>query len=451
MGYYKMINLKNKRILVLGFARSGYSTVKILKKLGYDVKLNSYDDLSNDEKAQELRELGIEIIDGGHPLELLETVDLIVKNPGIKYQIEFLQKAVEMGIDIITEIELANTLFSIDMVAITGTNGKTTTTQMTYDILKKANKDVFLAGNIGYPSIEVAYNHPKSLIVTEVSSFQLEGTKYFKPSIAVITNLGEGHLDYHGNLENYQNAKKKIYVNQTKDDFLIINIKEKEKYNLDKIKATIIFYDTKENISVDVYIKENIVMFRETELFDSTKLKLPGMHNVENAINAAIISYLKGASTDAIQQVLYNFSGVKHRLQYVGEYKGVKYYNDSKATNPVATTTALSGFDKNIILICGGKDRGIDFKELIPYLSKIKVMVVVGESKELLYSLAIQHNVKCIKAIKVADATKLASSLAEDGDTVLLSPACASWDQYKCFEDRGDEFITMFEKISSED
>ena len=190
-------------------------------------------------------------------------------------------------------------------------------------------------------------------------------------------------------------------------------------------------------------------MFRETELFDSTKLKLPGMHNVENAINAAIISYLKGASTDAIQQVLYNFSGVKHRLQYVGEYKGVKYYNDSKATNPVATTTALSGFDKNIILICGGKDRGIDFKELIPYLSKIKVMVVVGESKELLYSLAIQHNVKCFKAIKVADATKLASSLAENGDTVLLSPACASWDQYKCFEDRGDEFITMFEKISS--
>ena len=195
-----MINLKNKRILVLGFARSGYSTVKILKKLGYDVKLNSYDDLSNDEKAQELRELGIEIIDGGHPLELLETVDLIVKNPGIKYEIEFLQRAIEKNIDIITEIELANTLFNIDMVAITGTNGKTTTTQMTFDILKAAKKDVFLAGNIGYPSIEVAYNHPNSLIITEVSSFQLQGTKYFKPSIAAITNLGVGHLDYHGSV-----------------------------------------------------------------------------------------------------------------------------------------------------------------------------------------------------------------------------------------------------------
>ena len=444
-----MIDLENKRILVLGFARSGYSTAKILKKQGYNVKLNAYDDLSEDKKAQELRDLGIEIIDGGHPLELLEEVDLIVKNPGIKYQIEFLQKALEKGIDIITEIELANTLFSIDMIAITGTNGKTTTTQMTYDILKKTNKDVYLAGNIGYPSIEVAYNHPRALIVTEVSSFQLEGTKYFKPSIAAITNLGIGHLDYHGSLVNYQNAKKKIYKNQTRDDSLIININEKEKYNLDEINSTIIFYDTKENIDADVYIKDNMVIYKDTELFDYRKLKLPGMHNVENAINAAVISYIKGASIEIIQHVLYNFSGVKHRLQYVGEYKGVTYYNDSKATNPVATTTALSGFDKNIILICGGKDRGIDFKELIPYLNKIKVMVVVGESKELLYNLALQQGIKCVKATKIADATELASSLAENGDIVLLSPACASWDQYKCFEDRGDEFITMFEKISS--
>lgn len=444
-----MIDLENKRILVLGFARSGYSTAKILKKQGYNVKLNAYDDLSEDKKAQELRDLGIEIIDGGHPLELLEEVDLIVKNPGIKYQIEFLQKALEKGIDIITEIELANTLFSIDMIAITGTNGKTTTTQMTYDILKKTNKDVYLAGNIGYPSIEVAYNHPKALIVTEVSSFQLEGTKYFKPSIAAITNLGIGHLDYHGSLVNYQNAKKKIYKNQTRDDSLIININEKEKYNIDEINSTIIFYDTKENTNADVYIKDNMVIYKDTELFDYRKLKLPGMHNVENAINAAVISYIKGASIEIIQHVLYNFSGVKHRLQYVGEYKGVTYYNDSKATNPVATTTALSGFDKNIILICGGKDRGIDFKELIPYLNKIKVMVVVGESKELLYNLALQQNIKCVKATKIADATELASNLAENGDIVLLSPACASWDQYKCFEDRGDEFITMFEKISS--
>ena len=163
-----MLDLKNKKILVLGFARSGYSTAKILKKLNYNVVVNAYDDLSNDAHANELRDLGIPIIDGGHPLYLLDEIDLIIKNPGIKYQIDFLQKAIEKKIDIITEIELANTLFNVDMVAITGTNGKTTTTQMTYDILKQSNKDVYLAGNIGYPSIAVAYNHPNSFIITEV-------------------------------------------------------------------------------------------------------------------------------------------------------------------------------------------------------------------------------------------------------------------------------------------
>lgn len=445
-----MINLEGKKILVLGFARSGYSTAKTLKKLNYDVVVNAYDDLSNDEHANELRSMGIKIIDKGHPLSLLEEVDVIVKNPGIKYQIEFLQKAQEKGITIITEMELANTMFDVDMIAITGTNGKTTTTQMTFDILKEDKKNVFLAGNIGYPSIEVAFNHPNSLIVTEVSSFQLEGTKYYRPSIAVITNLGVGHLDYHGSLENYRNAKKKIYKNQTSDDYLILNVNEKDKYNFDTINSTVIFYDTKENSKVDIYIKGSKVIYKDIELFDYKKLTLPGMHNVENAINAAIISYLKGASLESIQKVLYSFSGVKHRLQYVGEHKGVKYYNDSKATNPVATTTALAGFKNNIILVCGGQDRGIDFKELTPYLSRIKAMIVVGESKELLSKLALQNGVKCIKATKIDDATIKASKIAEEGDTVLLSPACASWDQYKSFEVRGDEFIETFIKIQKE-
>ena len=310
-----MINLEDKRILVLGFARSGYSTAKILNKLGYNVILNAFDDLSTDEKAIELKNLGVKIVDGGHPLELLDSIDLIVKNPGIKYEIEFLQRAIEKNIDIITEIELANTLFNIDMVAITGTNGKTTTTQMTFDILKSANKDVFLAGNIGYPSIEVAYNHPNSLIITEVSSFQLQGTKYFKPSIAAITNLGVGHLDYHGSVENYRNAKRNIYKNQTQDDILVLNIKELEKYELSKINSQVILYDTKENSEADVFVRNNIVVYKDVELFDITKMSLPGMHNVENAINAALISYIKGASIETIREVLYSFSGVKHRLQ----------------------------------------------------------------------------------------------------------------------------------------
>ena len=446
-----MINLEDKKILVLGFARSGYSTAKILNKLGYDVILNAYDDLSSDAKAIELRNIGVEIVDGGHPLELLDNIDLIVKNPGIKYEIDFLQEAIKKNIDIITEIELANTLFNIDMVAITGTNGKTTTTQMTFDILKNAQKDVYLAGNIGYPSIEVAYNHPNALIVTEVSSFQLQGTKYFKPSIAAITNLGIGHLDYHGSVENYRNAKRNIYKNQTKDDILVLNIKEVEKYKVSEINSQVIFYDTKENPEADVFVKNNMVVYKDIELFDITKISLPGMHNIENAINAALISYIKGADISTIREVLYSFSGVKHRLQFVGEHKGVKFYNDSKATNPVATTTALSGFENNIILVCGGKDRGIDFKELVPFFPRIKAMVVVGESKEILFNLATTNGVECKRATKIDDATFLANKLAKRGDIVLLSPACASWDQYRCFEERGEEFIATFEKISQED
>ena len=446
-----MINLEGKKILVLGFARSGYSTAKILNKLGYDVILNAYDDLSSDAKAIELKNLGVEIVDGGHPLELLDNIDLIVKNPGIKYEIDFLQEAIKKNIDIITEIELANTLFNIDMVAITGTNGKTTTTQMTFDILKNAQKDVYLAGNIGYPSIEVAYNHPNALIVTEVSSFQLQGTKYFKPSIAAITNLGIGHLDYHGSVENYRNAKRNIYKNQTKDDILVLNIKEVEKYKVSEINSQVIFYDTKENPEADVFVKNNMVVYKDIELFDITKISLPGMHNIENAINAALISYIKGADISTIREVLYSFSGVKHRLQFVGEHKGVKFYNDSKATDPVATTTALSGFENNIILVCGGKDRGIDFKELVPFFPRIKAMVVVGESKEILFNLATTNGVECKRATKIDDATFLANKLAKRGDIVLLSPACASWDQYRCFEERGEEFIATFEKISQED
>lgn len=446
-----MNDLRNKTILVLGFAKSGYATAKILKKLNYNVMLNAKEDLSDNTDAIELKNMGITIVDGEHPISLLSNVDIIVKNPGIPYKIEFLQNAIKRNIPIITEMELANTLFDVDMVAITGTNGKTTTTQMTYDILKRGRDDVFLAGNIGYPAIEIAYNHPKSLIITEVSSFQLEGTIYFRPSIAAITNLGVGHLDYHGSLANYHAAKRKIYANQTEEDFLILNIKEKEKFVNDKINSNIIFYSTKEDKEADIYVKNNKVIYKNIELFDTSKITLPGTHNIENAINAAWISYKKGASIEDIQNVLYHFKGVKHRLQYLGENNGVKYYNDSKATNPVATANALSGFEKNVILLCGGTDRGIDFKELIPSFPKIKKMIVVGESKDILYDLAIENNVPCEKAKKISDATILASELAEKDDVILLSPACASWDQYKSFEERGDEFIDTFNSIKDKD
>ena len=428
-----------KKVMIYGMGISGTGAKALLETEGYEVIL------VDDKKAMTSEEA----------MQHLDNIEFFIKSPGIPYN-DFVKEVQKRGIKVLDEIEVAYNYMveknlKTKIIAITGTNGKTTTTQMTFDILKAANKDVYLAGNIGYPSIEVAYNHPNSLIITEVSSFQLQGTKYFKPSVAAITNLGVGHLDYHGSVENYRNAKRNIYKNQTQDDILVLNIKELEKYELSKINSQVILYDTKENSEADVFVKNNMVVYKDIELFDITKMSLPGMHNVENAINAALISYIKGASIETIRKVLYSFSGVKHRLQFVGEHNGVKFYNDSKATNPVATTTALSGFENNIILVCGGKDRGIDFKELVPFFPRIKAMVVVGESKEILFALASANGVECHRAKKVDDATVFANKLAKSGDIVLLSPACASWDQYRCFEDRGDEFIATFEKISQED
>lgn len=444
--------LKNKKILVLGFARSGYKTAKILAGLKLDVTLNANEDLSNNEQAIELANLGVKIVDGGHPVELLENIDLIIKNPGIPYKIEFLQEALKRKIKIITEVELANTLYENNIIAITGTNGKTTTTTLMYEMFKVEKPNVQLAGNIGFPAIEVADNNKdNNPIIMEISSFQLNGTENFKPKIAIITNLGEGHLDYHGSVEEYHNVKKRIFKNQTKEDYLILNIEDKDNYNLAEIQSTIIFYSTKENEKADAYIKNGWLIYNDKEMFEVAKVSLPGEHNLENCINAAIASLLQGVSIEAIREVAYSFSGVKHRLQYVGEFNGVKYYNDSKATNPVSTTKALSGFEKNVILICGGTDRGVKFLELEEYTDRIKNFVCVGESKEILVELAERNNISAHRAIKISDATEIAAKLAVCGDVILLSPACASWDQYPSFEVRGQEFIDTFEKIKSEE
>lgn len=442
--------LKKKNILILGFARSGYKTALILNKLGVKVTVNASDDLENNDQANELKSLGVDIISGSHPINILENIDIIVKNPGIPYTIPILVKAKEENIKIITEVELANNIFNNDIIAITGTNGKTTTTSITYEILKLANNNTKLAGNIGFPTIEVAYNNKEQApIVMEISSFQLNGTECFKPKIAVITNLGEGHLDYHGSIAEYHNVKKKIFKNQDESDYLILNIRDKELFKNDNINSKIIYYSTEKNLNLRAYTDNGWFYFDGEKIFEISKLSLPGEHNLENAINSAIISILQGISVENIREILYTFKGVKHRLQYVGEHNDVKYYNDSKATNPTSTTKALSGFEKNVILLCGGKDRGIDFHELIPYFSKIKTMICVGESKEILSTLGEKYGVNILKATKIEDATILAYKTAVPGDIILLSPACASWDQYPSFEVRGEEFIATFEKIKN--
>lgn len=445
--------LRKKRILILGFAKSGYQTAKVLNKLGVKVTLNSKEDLTNSKKAKELENLGVKVISGEHPLKILDNVDLIIKNPGIRYDIEIIKRAIDKKIKIYTEVEIAYRLFDNRIIAITGTNGKTTTTTLTYKLIKTKYNNAKVAGNIGFPLIKQAYENEKNdaPLVTEISSFQLNGTEFFKPSISVITNLGKAHLDYHGSVENYHNIKKRIFKNQDENDILILNIKDKLLYKDDNIKAKILYYSIDDDEKADIFIKNQKIVYKNDNIIDITKILLPGRHNLENVITAVLISLLEGVKKEQIQRIVYNFVGVEHRLQYLGEVKHIKFYNDSKATNPESTVKAITGFKDNIILIAGGKDRGIDFSELKPYLSRIKLMICIGESKNILEKLAKSNNVKCMEAIKVEDATILAYQNAKENDIILLSPACASWDQYPNFECRGKEFINIYKKIENKE
>lgn len=452
MNIEELKKIKNKVVMVLGFARSGYKTALVLSKLGVKVILNSNEDLTNDNNALYLKRLGVKIVSGAHPLTLLDEIDLIVKNPGIPYSLEILGCAKDKNIPIITEIELTSLLFNNKIIGITGTNGKTTTTKLIYEMLSLKTDKVKLAGNIGFPAIEVAYESGEDVtLVTEISSFQLNGTEKFKPHISIITNLGEAHLDYHGSKDNYQNIKKRIFKNQDKNNFLILNIKDKLQYDINTINTNIIYYSTTNNKNAEAYVESGWLKYKGLSIFEISKVKLPGEHNLENIINATIVAMLEGISIADIQKIVYNFTGVEHRLQYIGEVAGVKYYNDSKATNPTSTLKALAGFEKNIILIIGGKDRGINFYELIPELHKVKLLICVGETKQILVNLAQKNNIKYIEASKVDDATINAYLNSEAGDVILLSPSCASWDQYKNFEVRGQEFIDTFNKIKNKE
>lgn len=442
--------LKKKNILVLGFARSGYQVAKVLNKYNISITVNSNEDLSDDILANELVKNGVKVISGSHPLSLLDNLDLIIKNPGIPYDLEFIKEAKKKNIQIITEIELAYLLYNPKIIAVTGTNGKTTTATLIYNILKEYNPNTQLAGNIGYPLIEVMENNQNNdIVVLEISSFQLNGIEKFKPHIAVITNLGEAHLDYHGNKQEYHSIKKRIYKNQKNEDYIILKESAIKEYNIDEIKSKLITYDTKYSKNIKAYVKDNYFLYNNEIIFKIDKLKLKGEHNLENCINASIVALLNNIPKDIIRKVLYSFSGVKHRLQYLGDISGVSYYNDSKSTNPTSTLTALSAFEKNVILICGGKDRGIDFQELTEKMYKLKAMICVGETKDRLKKLAYKNNVECYLADKVKDATLLANSISQKGDIVLLSPACASWDQYKNFEARGEEFIETYNLINT--
>lgn len=444
----KITNFENKKVLVLGLAKSGESAARVLNQLGEIVTVNDGKPFDENPAAQDLLAEGIKVVTGGHPLDLLEEdFAVMVKNPGIPYNNPMVERAMALKIPIITEVELAYLISESPIVGITGTNGKTTTTTLIADILNADGKVAKLSGNIGFPASDVASKSTADeTLIMELSSFQLMGIEAFQPKIAVITNLFSAHLDYHGSQDNYEAAKWRIQENMTADDFLVLNFNQaklRDKATL--TSAQVVPFSTTEIVETGAYVSDGQIYFKGDKIMAVAGLSLPGEHNVENALAAICVAKLSGVSNAAITRVLTTFSGVKHRLQYLGQKAQIKFYNDSKATNILATQKALSGFDNHTLwLLAGGLDRGNGFEELSADVADLKGMIVFGETAPKLRALAESLAIPVYDSKNVATATVLAYSKAEAGDTVLLSPANASWDQYKTFEQRGDLFIDAF-------
>ena len=433
----------DKKILVLGMARSGYEVSKLLSKYNNKIIITDKKD-QNEEHINELKNLGVEFIKSEDPIELLDSsFDLVIKNPGIRYDHPLILKANKLGIKVENEVEVAYHFLPKDafIIAVTGSNGKTTTTTLIYEIIKAAGKRVHLTGNIGYPLCGFLDKLEKDdIIVMEVSCQQLENLDRFNPDIAVMTNLSEAHIDFLKSYENYKRVKGKIFKNQTKDDVAILNIENEDVMNLTKdIKSTVKYFSSK-NIINGCYIKDKAIYYYDEKIIDLNDIKLVGNHNYENIMAAIMVVKELNIDNEAINKVLTTFTGVEHRLEFVKEVNKRSFYNDSKATNIKSTQIALASFNRPTILILGGMERHQDFFELKDYMRNVKLIVCYGENKNRIKEFGDTLMIETVVVDNLREATSKAYELSSENDVILLSPASASWDQYKCFEDRGTEF-----------
>lgn len=437
---------ENKKIFILGFARSGYESAKYLIKRGNEVLINDGKEESkvDQKKKEELEKLGVKFFFGSHPDDLLDSsYDYLIKNPGVPIHHKYVEKAKEIGVEVINEVEMAYRLLPKDvtLIGITGTNGKTTTTTLTYEIIKEAGIRCHLAGNIGYPLCSFLDKlKAGDVIVMETSCQQLENVKDFKPNIAVMTNLSEAHVDFFDNdYQKYKDVKTRIFKNQTNEDVAILNLENNEVLAQTKdIKSKKLYFSSMKE--ADCYLKDNIIYYKDKEVINTDDMIIVGKHNAENVMASILVAKQFNISDDVIRKVVYNFKGVEHRLEFCGEVSGVKYYNDTEATNIKCTQIALSSFNKPTIIILGGLERGQDFNELTPYMKNVKAVIAIGQCRKRVEDYAKSINIPVYTHEFLKDGFKEIKKIAKEGDVVLLSPASASWDQYKECEIRGQEF-----------
>ena len=448
----KITMFEHKKVLVLGLAKSGVAAAELLHKLGAFVTVNDAKPFEENDAAKRLLEQGMNVICGRHPEALLdEGFELVVKNPGIPYSNIIVKDALQRNIPVWTEVELAYLISEAPMVGITGSNGKTTTTTLLFNILNEGKLKPLIAGNIGTVACGVAEEAEKdNVIVTELSSFQLMGTNAFKPHIAIWTNLFEAHIDYHGSMEEYAKAKFNVTRNQDENDYLIYNADQEIVATFAaKSKAKKVPFSSTQILERGISCDDEAIYWNGEAFMQRDIIALPGKHNVENVMCAIAVAKLMDCPQEAMEHVLATFAGVEHRTQFVKELNGRKFYNDSKATNTLATRSALSAFKQPIVLLAGGLDRGHSFEDLREFMPNVHAVVVSGETADRFAEFAKSCGVETIeKAEWIEDAVEKAYALSKEGDVVLLSPACASWDQYSRFEVRGERFVNAVEKLN---
>ena len=427
-----------KRILILGAARSGIAAAKILAS-NNDVTISDLKELKKEDQDL-LESLGVKIIITDDQCSLISNdYDLIVKNPAIMATSDITKKIEHLGIPCINEMELAYHYLPeyLTIIGVTGSNGKTTTVTMIYNLLKLHGYKVILGGNIGTPLCDLLSDiSSNDILLLEISDHQLYDFHDFKTNISVLTNLYHTHLDYHGTYENYINTKKKIFNNHTNKDIAIINYSNSDSMNLTgDISSTKIYFNNDLN-----YIKDNFLYLDNKKYLNLDNMLLKGLHNYENLLAALLVVKLFKLDKEKVEEFIKTFRGVEHRIEYVKTIDGVDYYNDSKSTNPTSTITALKTFNRPIHLILGGLNRNQDFNELKDYLGKVKMIYAIGEVTDIVVNFAKSLDIPAFKCYNMKSAMKKIKENVEFGDIVLLSPGSSSQDQYKKFEDRGDEF-----------
>lgn len=451
------MKIENKKVLVIGAGKSGLSSAKFLKSKGAFVTVNDIKSERELEKEViEMKNNNIPYVLGEHNPALFTSHDLIVISPGVPHDTEPFKAARERGIEVIGELELAFRFISTPIIAITGTNGKTTTTTLIGEMLKNAGISVFVGGNIGTPLIEYASDDSKNLAVIEVSSFQLETVRHFHPFGGVILNITPDHLDRYSGMEEYAETKMRLFEHMESFDFAVLNADDEwiMRYK-PAVLAEIYLFSTKQKIKKGCYLDGvgiNVVhpALKEIEIIPFEKIRLKGVHNMENVMASVLTALELGVSMEKIRDTLRDFTGLSHRLEFVDEIGGISFYDDSKGTNVGAVERALASFNTPVVLIMGGKEKGAGYTFLQEQVRRIvKTIIAIGEAKEKIYA-DLHLFTKVIKVDTLDDAVRKAYEVSKEGDTVLLSPACSSFDMFSSYAERGEKFVKSVKKLKGE-